>query len=565
MEEGNKVLVIGIDAATWEVLDPWMSDGSLPNLAKLRQTGSWGSLLSTMPPLSAPAWVSFMTGKNPGKHGVFHFTSQQEEARSTESDSELVNSRSIKSSTLWDILGHHDRKVGIVNLPMTYPPRPVNGFMIAGFLTPPGARVFTYPPSLSDQLTDYQIDLDRFISRKPFESTANSARAKSAVEPSVGLVQEFYDLMEQRARTALSLMASEPWDVFMCVFMGTDRMGHYLWPYHRATDLDGSRESLDLHQAIHAYYVRLDEFIGQFVKQAGENTTVVVLSDHGMGAYPSKRVHWNHWLAQQKLVSAQGHNLINADSWLTRLGLSRDRVGQFIRGVPILGRSGLVRKMRRTKAPPVDVEESSAYYRTLYGQVGAIYINLPEGSPEYQALRHRLMERIQEITDPETGKPVVQQVRKGEDCFFGPWINHVPAIVTVLHPDYEGTDRLSTYSSPVTKIRQSINPGDHKMEGILIMAGPSIRPSAEALFDLSLMDVAPTILHLLDLPVPSDLDGRVISEAFVPGLMAARPVRQGEPLGIWNGPEDHQYEDGGMSDEDESRLRERLAALGYLG
>ena len=79
------------------------------------------------------------------------------------------------------------------------------------------------------------------------------------------------------------------------------------------------------------------------------------------------------------------------------------------------------------------------------------------------------------------------------------------------------------------------------------------------------MDVAPTILHLLDLPVPSDLDGRVISEAFVPGLMAARPVRQGEPLGIWNGPEDYQYEDGGMSDEDESRLRERLAALGYLG
>jgi predicted AlkP superfamily phosphohydrolase/phosphomutase len=565
MEERNKVLIIGVDAATWEVLEPWMSDGSLPNLARLRQTGSWGSLLSTMPPLSAPAWASFMTGKNPGKHGIFHFVSRQEEAPSTETNSELVNSRSIKSSTLWDILGHHDRKVGIVNLPMTYPPRPVNGFMIAGFLTPPGARVFTYPSGLSDRLADYQIDLDQFISRKPFESTANSARAKAAVEPSVGLVQQFYDLMEQRARTSLSLMASEPWDVFMCVFMGTDRMGHYLWPYHRAADLDGSQESLDLHKAIHAYYVRLDEFIGQFVEQAGKNATVVILSDHGMGAYPTKRVHWNHWLAQQKLVSAQGRNLTNADQWLTRLGLSRDKVGKFILGLPILGRSGLVRKLRRTKAPPVDVKESSAYYRTLYGQVGAIYINLPEGNPEYQALRHRLMERILEITDPDTGSPVVQQVRKGEDCFFGPHIDDVPAIVTVLHPDYEGTERLSTYSSPVTKIRQSINPGEHKMEGILIMAGPSIRASEEALLDLSLMDVAPTILHLLDLPVPSDLDGRVIGEAFVPGLMAARPVRQGEPLGIWNGEEDYQYEDGGMSDEDESRLRERLAALGYLG
>ena len=486
MEERNKVLIIGVDAATWEVLEPWMSDGSLPNLARLRQTGSWGSLLSTMPPLSAPAWASFMTGKNPGKHGIFHFVSRQEEAPSTETSSELVNSRSIKSSTLWDILGHHDRKVGIVNLPMTYPPRPVNGFMIAGFLTPPGARVFTYPSGLSDRLADYQIDLDQFISRKPFESTANSARAKAAVEPSVGLVQQFYDLMEQRARTSLSLMASEPWDVFMCVFMGTDRMGHYLWPYHRAADLDGSQESLDLHKAIHAYYVRLDEFIGQFVEQAGENATVVILSDHGMGAYPTKRVHWNHWLAEQKLVSAQGRNLTNADQWLTWLGLSRDKVGKFILGLPILGRSGLVRQMRRTKAPPVDVKESSAYYRTLYGQVGAIYINLPEGSPEYETLHHRLMERILAIVDPDTGRPVVQQVRKGEDCFFGPHIDDVPAIVTVLHPDYEGTERLSTYSSTVTKIRQSINPGEHKMEGILIMAGPSIRPSEEALLDLSL-------------------------------------------------------------------------------
>jgi predicted AlkP superfamily phosphohydrolase/phosphomutase len=565
MEEGNRVLVIGIDAATWDVLDPWMSDGSLPNLTGLRESGSWGSLRSTIPPLSAPAWASFMTGKNPGKHGIFHFTSQQEEARAAESDSELVNSRSIKSSTLWDILGHHGRKVGIVNLPMTYPPRPVNGFMIAGFLTPPGARVFTYPPDLSDELTDYRIDLDQFISRKPFESTAKSAQAKAAVEPSVDLVHEFHDLMEQRARMSLSLMASEPWDVFMCVFMGTDRLGHYLWPYHRAADLDGSQESLELHRAIHAYYMRLDEFVGQFVEQAGENTTIMVLSDHGMGPYPSKRVHWNHWLRQQKLVSAQGHNLINADSWLTRLGLSRDSVGRFILGMPILGRSGLVRRMRRTKAPRVDMKESPAYYRTLYGQTGAIYINHPEGSSEYQDLRQRLMNQVLEITDPDTGQPVVQQVRKGEDCFFGPHVSNVPAIVTVLHPDYEGTDRLSSYSSPVTKIRETINPGDHKMEGILIMAGSLIQASKGALPDLSLMDVAPTILHLLGLPIPSDLDGQVISRAFVPGSAVSRPASRAEPLGIWKGLEDHQSEDEEMSDEDESRLRERLAALGYLG
>jgi predicted AlkP superfamily phosphohydrolase/phosphomutase len=561
MEERRKVLTIGIDAATWDVLDPWLSDGSLPSLARLRHTGSWGSLMSTIPPLSAPAWASFMTGKNPGKHGVFHFTSQQAGARSTESNSELVNSRSIRSSTLWDILGHHDKKVAIINLPMTYPPRPVNGFMIAGFLTPPGARAFTYPPGLADGLTDYRIDLDRFLSRKPFERTAK----KEDVEPSVQLVQEFRDLMEQRARTSLSLMASESWDAFMCVFMGTDRLGHYLWPYHRAADLDGAQESQELHRAIHAYYVRLDECIGQLVSQAGESTTVIVLSDHGMGPYPSKRLHWNHWLRQQDLVSARGHNLINADSWLTRLGLSRDTAGRLILGMPILGGSRLVQRMRRTKAPLVDVKGSPAFYRTLYGQTGAIYINHPEGSLEYLALRDRLKRQIREITDPDTGTPVVQQVRNGEDCLFGPCISRVPAIVTVLHPDYEGTDRLSSYSSPVTRIRQIINPGDHKMEGILIMAGPSIRASEEALSGLSLMDIAPTILHILGLPVPSDLDGRVLGEAFVPGSMLARPASRSEPMGIWKGPESDQYEDEGWTDDDESGIRERLAALGYLG
>lgn len=564
MKKRNRVLVIGIDGATWDVVDPWISDGSLPNLARLRQNGSWGSLFSTIPPLSAPAWASFMTGKNPGKHGVFHFISQQEATDSTESSRELVDGRSIKSATLWDILGHHDRKVGIVNLPMTYPPRPVNGFVITGFLTPPETRAFTYPTELVDELADYRIDLDRFMSRKPFESPAEPARARAGPEHSLELVHELYDLMEQRARTSLSLMGSQTWDVYMCVFMGTDRLGHYLWPYHRRADLDGSRASLDLHEAIHAYYMRLDHLVGEHIEQAGEGATVIVLSDHGMGPYPKKRMHWNYWLRQQGLTLAQGHNLINADSWLRHLGLSRDRVGQFMLSMPILGRSGLVQQMRRTKAPRVNLKESPAYYRKLYGQTGAIHINYPEGSPAYEELRDCLMQQITEITDPDTGGTVVQSVLKGDDCFFGPYSSNVPAIVTVLHPDYEGSDRLSNYSSPVTSILRTTNPGDHKMEGILVMAGPAIRRGEEPLCGLSLMDIAPTILHLLGLPVPSDLDGRVIGEAFVPDSTAAHPASTGNPLGTWGGPEEHQHERARRSVEDESQLRERLVALGYL-
>ena len=560
MKDHNKVLIIGLDGATWDVLDPWISDGTLPNLARLRQTSCWGNLRSTIPPLTSPAWTSFMTGKNPGKHGILHFISQEDIYHSTESKPELVNSRSIKSSTLWDILGNYDRKMGIINLPMTYPPRPVNGFLITGFLTPPGASAFTYPPSLSHKLTDYKIDLDQFISRKPFERAAN----KAGVEPSVELVRDLYNLMVMRARTGLSLMNSEPWDVFMCVFMGTDKLGHYMWPYHRAVDLDGSEKSLEIHKAIHDFYIRLDAFIGEFIEQAGENATLIVLSDHGMGAFPTKRVHLNFWLRQQRLVSARGRNLFNIDSWLTRLGLSRNRMGRIILNTPILNKSRLTQRLRKTKAPPTDVKGSIAYYKMIYGQTGFIYINLPKDDPQYEDLRHLLMQRIKEIVDPETGKPVVQYVYKGEEYYSGPYLTNVPAIIVVLHPEYEGTDRLSSYSSLVTKSVSTTNPGDHKMEGIFIMAGPSIRAVQEPLSDLSLMDITPTILHLLGLPVPSDLDGRVISEAIVRGSTVDRPVSRSAPLGIWKGPEGYQQDDGELTSEDESHIRERLSALGYL-
>src|SRR5512147_1646527 len=126
MESQNKVLIIGLDGATWTVLDPYIKMGLLPNIARLRSQGCWGELRSTIPPLTAPAWSSFLTGKNPGKHGVFHFVPLDDGAEPDDSvranKPEIVDARSIQSPTLWDILGHHRRKIGSINVPMSYPP-----------------------------------------------------------------------------------------------------------------------------------------------------------------------------------------------------------------------------------------------------------------------------------------------------------------------------------------------------------------------------------------------------------------------------------------------------------
>lgn len=560
MQKSNRVLIIGLDGATWDVLGPWINDGSLPNLARLCQSGRWGVLRSTIPPLTAAAWSTFMTGKGPGKHGVFHFVKLFDNNAPTDDKPEIVNARSIKSSTLWDILGHHGRKVGLINVPMTYPPRPVNGFMITGLLTPRSASNFTYPPELSKEIADYVIDLDRFIDTKPFQA----ARDPEAVAPTLFLMQEFRDMLEKRARTSLSLMDSKPWDVFMVVFTGTDRMGHYLWPYHHCADVSKSPEIQELCHAIYQYYIRLDEIVGELVERAGRDVTVVVMSDHGMGPMQVKRIHCNNWLYQQGWLSAKTDKsrIANPDGWLRRLGLPRDKIGRVIVRIPGLARSRLVEKAAESRSATVDVEQSRAYCVPMWNTIAGIRINL-EGERK-KALYQEIARELKKIVDPETGQRVVQQIYRGEDYYHGPYADNVPDIIVSMKQDYLCTHHLSFYSSVVTKRQVPLKRGNHRFEGTFIASGPNVVSDPEPLVNLNIEDIAPTVLYLMGLPVPSDIDGRVLTEILAPNALESRPIKQGEPMGLWPSEDEAVFDDKGISDEDEEQIRERLKALGYL-
>lgn len=561
MKKSKRVLIIGLDGATWDVLTPWLDDGSLPHLAQLRQNGCWGELLSTIPPLTAPAWSTFATGKNPGKHGVFHFVQADNPGNAANGKPLIVDNRSIKAATLWDILGHHGRQVGLVNIPMTYPPRPVNGFMIACFLTPPNAPFFTYPHELSMQLTDYQIDLDRFISHKPF---ARDSEEPPNVAPSLELMQEFEHMEEKRARTALGLMKTEPWDMFMVVFTATDRMGHYLWPYHRLVDSDGSPEWQELHQAVRQFYIKLDEAVGAMIQEAGDETTIVVMSDHGMGWNHSKLVYWNLWLHQKGLLSTQG-DVTNPDGWLMRLKLPRDRIAQVARQVmPTSLRKKVIRQARTNRSLTFNPAHTQAYYKTIYQSVGGIYINLKGEAKE--RLCDELMEAVKGVVDPGTGQPVVQEVYRGSDCYHGPYANNVPDIVLVMDRRYAGDGKLSYYSSIVTDlpVKEKRDPGGHKMEGIFMAKGPDIEAIPQGLSRLNIQDVAPTVLHLMGLPVPADMDGRVLAEILKPAALQQQPISSGPELGMWPSQAEAQALDGVDSPSDDETVQERLRALGYL-
>lgn len=561
MKKLNRVLIIGLDGATWDVLAPWLDDGTLPHLARLRQNGCWGELLSTIPPLTAPAWSTFATGKNPGKHGVFHFVQADNPGNAANGKPLIVDNRSIKAATLWDILGHHGRQVGLVNIPMTYPPRPVNGFMITCFLTPPNAPFFTYPHELSRRLSGYQIDLDRFISHKPF---ARDSEEPPNVAPSLELMQEFADMEEKRARTTLELMKTEPWDMFMVVFTATDRMGHYLWPYHRLADSDDSPEWQELHQAVRRFYIKLDEAVGAMVQEVGDETSVVVMSDHGMGWNHSKLVYWNLWLHQKGWLSTQG-SVTNPDGWLMRLKLPRNRIAQVAREVmPASLRKKVIRQVRTSRSLTFNPAQTQAYYKTIYQSVGGIYINLKGEAKE--RLRSELMEAVKEVIDPATGQPVVQGVYRGSDCYHGPYASNVPDIVLVMDRHYAGDGKLSYYSSIVTDlpVNERRDPGGHKMEGIFIAKGPDIEAVSQDLPHLNIQDVTPTVLHLMGLPVPADMDGRVLTEILKPAALQQQPAISGPELGFWPNQAEAQALDDVDSPSDDETVQERLRALGYL-
>lgn len=561
MQNSNRVLIIGLDGGTWDVLSPWIDSGSLPNLARLRQNGSWGNLLSTIPPITAPAWSTFMTGKKPGKHGVFHFVSSSAENGPEDDKPEIVNARSIQSSTLWDVLGHHERKVVLVNVPMTYPPRPVNGWMITGLLTPKGASTFTYPPELSAELDDYVIDLERFIDTKPFQADHTG----ETTAPSMSLMHEFRDMLEKRARTSFSLMESKPWDLFMVVFTGPDRMGHYLWPFHRSPDAAEAPEVQELCRAIHDYYVRLDETIGQLVDRAGSDINVILMSDHGMGAKFRKRVHGNNWLLQHGWLEAQTEapGVANLDGWLSRLRLPRDRIGRIVRGIPGLAGSRIVREAAKSRSAAVDPKSSQAYFVPVYNNIAGVHINLTGN--EKEDLRQKLMQGLSELVDPDTGQRVVQDLLPGEAYFDGPFAQDTPDIIVALMPDYGWGMHVSSYSSIVTPVSLARIQGDHRLEGIFVACGPGIAAHSEPLPDLAIQDIAPSVLYLMGLPRPSDMDGRVLAEILEPGILEGHPIKLGEPIGYWPKEDEVVFGDEALSDRDEDEIRARLEALGYLG
>ncbi len=543
----SRILVVGIDGGTLNLLRPWASQGVLPNLARLIQDGVCGPLESTLPPVTSPAWPSFATGKNPGKHGVFDFI------RPTAGEVSLVNSTSIRARTLWQILSAAGRRVGVINVPVTYPPAPVNGFLIGGLLSPRGSR-FAYPTDLLE----------------PYAAELGAYRIAPAVQCKPGHEQPFLDdlldLVERRARYALCLLRDHPCDFFMVHFQATDVLQHALWSLlDSGHPLHDAQQAERLGPSIRAIYARIDQAIGELLAAAGDDVDLLVMSDHGFGP-----LHWtvnlNLLLLEAGLLQLKHDTFTRLRAGLFRAGLTPAAAWRLIERAGLQDVVWRVSKSTRNKVvgkflsfDDVDWSRTRAY---SMGHVGQIYVNLKGREPngivapgaESEAVCQQVIDALQTLRHPETGQPLLERVVPGAQAAHGPYAGQGPDLHIVLDgyraiafPLFATDGRLVT-----RQIRGDT--GCHRLHGLLLAAGPHIR-AGQAVESARIVDLAPTILHLLGLPVPDDMDGRVLTSL----LTVDRPV-QIEHIAATDTPAQQD-----LSAEDSAEVEERLRALGYLG
>lgn len=548
------VVVFGIDGAAPEVVHDLISKGSLPNMKKLIEEGAWGHLQSTVPPITGPAWVSFMTGTNPGQHGVGDWMVRRSE------DYQLapIDASHVKAPTFWQIAGKQSRRSAVINVPVTYPPRPVNGALVGGILSPRDGSVFTYPADLTEQLLNQVPD---------YRSHLSSFYVPGNLEP---FLKDLGELVECRKQAASWMLKQNRWDFFMAHFMATDWAQHALWhcidPNHPGYNPEEAEACGD---GIRQVYESVDSAIGELLPLLPEDATIILMSDHGFGGL-HRYIYLNNWLLQKGYMRLKRDPITQMKYLLFRMGITPANLYALMSKLGLVGRAfGATRKSRYQllktfflSSQNIDWERTRAY---SFGNIGQVYLNVkgrePQGivepGAEYDALREELIAEMQTMRDPENGNQLIEDIRKREDVYTGPYSEKMADILMLPDGLKTQASGLSEFMSNGVLESSFAYTGGHRMNGLTVLNGPNVQAGKE-LSHAEIIDLAPTILHLMGVPVPESMDGQVLTEAFGEDYLAANPVTM----------TDEQFsvddEGIGLSSEEAKDVTERLRALGYV-
>lgn len=510
MNSSKKIMVIGLDGATFDLIKPWVEEGKLPTLKKLLEEGVHGNLKSTIPYATIPAWPSFATGCNPGKHSFYDFFKEKNDGY--ELTVEMLPSRAVKQPTVWEILSHHNKKVAVINVPSTYPPTKVNGYMITGMLTPPGAK-YTYPFEFEAELKDKIGKYNVFFS------------ALSAKNADV-LVKDLEETLEQRIKATQYLWKEKQPDFLMMVDNGTDRGEHELWrfldplnPLYSAKDIEQYGNPLL------RYYQRVDKSLQRIVDILDDDTILIIMSDHGQGPL-RKFINLNLFLIKEGFMTIRKEAKSKLKYFMFNHGFSPRNLYNIVKKIGIERyatdrinpekRLSLLNKFFFSTAD-IDWSKTKAF---ASGVTGAITINV-EGrqsqgivklGKEYEDLRDELMDKLFQLKDPETGDKLVSNVYKREEIYEGDYLEKAPDIVATASNVYEF---FGMYGFTFSKMIENTfaNSGDHTPNGIFMAVGKGIKKGVE-IKGANIIDVAPTILYIMGMPIPTNMDGVVLTNIF---------------------------------------------------
>lgn len=544
----RRVHVIGFDGATWRFIKPLVQRGEMPNFERLMREGASGELTSVVPFQSAAAWVTFMTGKNSGKHGVYMF--QDYDALSYQYVGRTANSRYFSGETIFDIVGALGGTVCAARVPMTYPAWPVNGLMVSGFPTPGDTPDSFHPPALRTELGSEASPDEQGDFRK--------LTTEEQVAALDGQMQRMSNLINRLMDNGTE------YDLFMAVHRVSDEIHHFFMGF-----VDPRSPVYDAQQAsrwgdvINRFYRKMDAALGETLDRLTDEDTIFVLSDHGGNITPPRQFNVNVWLAQQGLLVPQAR----AMSWKERVYALNQRFlparvrARLRKRLPSGARGGLTNMWHGLQQ--IDFARTRAYHFPMKcPPLAGIAINVqgrqrsgvvpPE---EYEALRERLIREVQSLRDPRTGEAVVQRVYRREELYHGEYVERAPDIIVWCNELYkEGPLAQGPVIGQVPFDELQQVPGSHDEKGILLAKGPGLKAGV-TLEGANLIDTTPTILHAMGIGVPGDMDGRVLAEMFEDS------EREIETLDLVLS---RQTSESFLTEDEEQQIKEKLKGWGYL-
>jgi len=500
-----ELTVVGLDAATFDVIDPLVQAGDLPNLARLLEGGARGSLRSTTHPLTPLAWTTMVTGVNAGRHGIWDFTERDESGYGMR----IVNGSRTRAPAVWSRLSAAGRRVGIVNVPFTWPAREVNGFAIAGMDAAAREDGMTSP---RDLIAELQRHFGRLLLDHSFPLDSRGRLDLELVRKACAQKVEIVDWLVSRFAPELLFV----------VFMAADHIHHLAWPEWEEHGRDST---------VAEVYRILDSALGTMLGRLGDDPSVLVVSDHGGGSLEGV-VNLNAWLAQEGYLHYANGNGV------TGRGLGR-RVYELRRKLPGEWRYSLKQRLPRLRerayrlqAPSVvDWHRTEAFSYGIFGNVvlnvaGREQFGIVKPGAEYERLREEIRGRLLELRWLD-GEKIVAAVHRREELYAGPQLERIPdLIVEFRNYAWLGKGNLSkrtpTIEDAVTIRAHPTQAyvGSHRPDGIFVLSGPAARAGAE--LHGGIADIAPTILYLLGEPIPAELEGRLLAEAIDPVLLDER-------------------------------------------